>query len=224
MIRVISFDLDGTVVDKDFDNVFWFKEVPKVYARKNNVSIDAAWEKVLVEYKALRGHKKWTDPMFWLVEHFDLLEEREVRQMITDLKGNAKLYPDVLPALNSLKGEFELAVLTHSTREFVEVKMQAEQVSAFFSKVFSVPSDLGGMEKDELVYSRLLKEFNASPEEAVHVGDHYRFDYEVPKKVGMHAFYLDRQRERQGEHVVHDLKEFAGKVKALNATPAGVLE
>ena len=39
---------------------------------------------------------------------------------------------------------------------------------------------------------------NVSPADLVHVGDHYEFDYLVPRAVGIQAFYLDRSARREG--------------------------
>jgi putative hydrolase of the HAD superfamily len=49
------------------------------------------------------------------------------------------------------------------------------------------------------------------PQEIVHVGDHYDFDYLVPRRLGMQAFYLDRSGERVGEFVLHNLKDLEGR-------------
>jgi FMN phosphatase YigB (HAD superfamily) len=46
-IKLISFDLDGTLVDKNsFDKIFWEEEVPKLYAAKKGMSIEEAKKKV----------------------------------------------------------------------------------------------------------------------------------------------------------------------------------
>lgn len=46
----------------------------------------------------------------------------------------------------------------------------------------------------------------------VHIGDHYKFDYLVPRKIGVKAYYLDRKKEKKGEYIVHNLKEFKEKI------------
>jgi len=43
------------------------------------------------------------------------------------------------------------------------------------------------------------------PGEMVHVGDHYEFDYLVPRALGIQAFFLDRSKQRKGDLVLWDL-------------------
>jgi putative hydrolase of the HAD superfamily len=44
------------------------------------------------------------------------------------------------------------------------------------------------------------------PADLVHVGDHYEFDYLVPRAMGIQAFYLDRSARREGEFILPDLR------------------
>jgi len=44
-------------------------------------------------------------------------------------------------------------------------------------------------------------------EELIHVGDHWKFDYLIPRQAGVRAFYLDRSGKSQGEFVLHGLTE-----------------
>jgi hydroxymethylpyrimidine pyrophosphatase-like HAD family hydrolase len=48
MIKFISFDLDGTLTheNKRFDYILWNVEIPKIYAKKNDISLKEA-EKVI---------------------------------------------------------------------------------------------------------------------------------------------------------------------------------
>jgi putative hydrolase of the HAD superfamily len=50
------------------------------------------------------------------------------------------------------------------------------------------------------------------PREIVHVGDHYDFDYLVPRRLGIQAFYLDRSGEQKGEFVLRSLRELEEKI------------
>ena len=37
-IETFFLDMDGTLLDLAYDNYFWHKHIPKVYAKKNNIS------------------------------------------------------------------------------------------------------------------------------------------------------------------------------------------
>ena len=73
MIKVISFDLDDTLSDSNFDELIWRAEIPKAYAKEKGVSFEEAYKAVTSEYNALWGKSQgnWRDASFWLA-HFGL--------------------------------------------------------------------------------------------------------------------------------------------------------
>jgi putative hydrolase of the HAD superfamily len=46
------------------------------------------------------------------------------------------------------------------------------------------------------------------PQEMAHIGDHKEFDYLSPQKLGITAFYLDRNKTSTGPYTVHTLSQF----------------
>jgi hypothetical protein len=44
------------------------------------------------------------------------------------------------------------------------------------------------------------------------VGDHYEFDYLVPRRLGIDAFFLDRLDKQRGEFVIKDLRELEKRI------------
>ncbi len=215
MIKLISFDLDGTLVDNaGLDIFFWYEEVPRLYAEKNGLPLAAAKEKVLAEYDSVgRHHVDWYKPAYWFAR-FGLRESHA--RIIRDLRANVRLFPDVLPALRALHRTHRLAVLTNSTHDFVTFKIEAEGLREHFDGVFSAVDDFGMVKKDADAYRKLAEKCRVHPSEAVHIGDDWEFDYLAPKQLGMHAFYLDRKKEKKKtEGIVWDLGEFAKKVRGL---------
>jgi FMN phosphatase YigB (HAD superfamily) len=49
----------------------------------------------------------------------------------------------------------------------------------------------------------------------IHVGDDQSFDFEVPRRLGITAFYLDRTSENSGDHVVDSLEHLGERLEAL---------
>jgi putative hydrolase of the HAD superfamily len=54
----------------------------------------------------------------------------------------------------------------------------------------------------------ICKKLIIKPQEMVHIGDHKEFDYLVPQKLGITAFYLDRNKTSTGLYTVHNLSQF----------------
>ncbi|MCW3135149.1 MAG: hypothetical protein N2V78_12590 [Methanophagales archaeon] len=64
-------------------------------------------------------------------------------------------------------------------------------------------------------YARVCGIQGVKPQEAVHIGDHWVFDFINPCRIGMNAYYLDRKRKRGGsviarKYVISDLSELLG--------------
>jgi HAD superfamily hydrolase (TIGR01549 family) len=210
MIKVVSFDFDGTLADENFDKLLWYDEIPKLYAKKFKLSFEDAKKKVSSEYEKAVGHHSWTDVGFW----FDKFGLGDYNQALDDLKHHIKLFPDTLPVLTKLNKKFRLVMVTNAEKKILDLKLKVDGVDQFFSDIFSAPTDFKKLKKDESVYKEILKRLNIKPDEMVHIGDSWESDYLVPKRVGINSFFLDREGIRQGENVVHSLIEF--KEKLLN--------
>jgi len=191
MIKIISFDLDGTLMDKTkFDDLLWFKEIPKIYAKKHGIGFEEAKKKVSeIYYQHDHTKANWYMPSFWF-KHLDLKENPE--EIMKELQKGCEIFPEVLDVLARLKKKYRLIILTHSTHEMNEFKLEVEGLKGYFDEIISTVTDLNLTKKSDKVYQMLLEKFNIKKEEIVHIGDNYEFDYDMPKNMGIKAFFLDR--------------------------------
>jgi putative hydrolase of the HAD superfamily len=123
-----------------------------------------------------------------------------------------QVYPDVNHILDRLKDKFQLILTSNAGREFIEVEMEATSLGRYFDQIFSATSDFRVVKKTIEFYRRICQSLGASPQEIVHIGDHYEFDYLVPQRLGILAFYLDRSGEKRGEFVLRNLGELEEKI------------
>ena len=117
------------------------------------------------------------------------------------------VYPDVPHLLERLEGRFPLVLTSNAGREFIEIEMEMTGLGKYFSWIFSATSDFGRVKKTVDFYQQICRVLEIQPQEIVHVGDHYEFDYVVPRSLGIHAFYLDRLGEQKGTSVISDLRD-----------------
>ena len=215
MIKLISFDLDGTLVDNtNLDVVFWYEEVPKLYAQKNKIPLEKAKRIVRKEYDKVGPYNlNWYRPSFWFGK-FGF--NRPHGKVISDMKKCVELYSETKKVLNKLNKKYPLIVITNSSNELVKYKIHAESISEYFRYVFSAIDDFQIVKKDPRIFRTMLKIFKIKPKQMVHVGDDWDFDYLAPKKLGIRAFYLDRKKEKpKNSDIVHDLKEFAERINEI---------
>jgi 5'-nucleotidase len=207
-VAVISFDLDGTLVSDAFDEAIWYEEIPARYATRHSLSFAEAHERVVAEYRALRGHPRWTDMGFWF-ERFDLGDWREAAQARRSL---IQLYPETLDVLEALAPRYRLAIITQSEGKFYRLKLEATGLGRYFERLFATPEHFQKSVKDEQVYREVMAQLGVEPEELLHVGDHRRYDYELPRSLGINALHLDRRGEQQSAEVIHSLRELMVKL------------
>jgi putative hydrolase of the HAD superfamily len=208
MIRVISFDADGTLVDRAFMDMFWEEGVPELYARKAGISFDQAKEYVMEKYDEI-GDKdiRWYLPEYWF-DRFGL--KSSPKELLTTFKGEVKIYPEVTGVLKDLKKRYTLIVISNAPKEILEVELN--DLKGYFSHIFSSTSDFREVRKTPRFYSKICNILNVKPEEMVHVGDHQNFDFETPRRLGIRAFLLDRSGNEHGGHVLRDLTELERKI------------
>ena len=203
MLKIISFDMDGTLVDPDFTDWVWGHGIPTLYAVKTGVSFEEAKAFVVTEYlKVGEGAIEWYDIKYWF-QFFQL--ELSWKSLMERYKDKIKIYPDVNHNLGRLKERFPLVLTSNAGREFIDIEMEATGLRSYFDRIFSATSDFGEVKKTVGFYERICEILGTQPQDIVHVGDHYEFDYLVPQSLGIRAFYLDRSGEKRGEFVITDL-------------------
>lgn len=210
MPKIISFDMDGTLVDPEFTDWVWLHGIPTLYAEKANLPFEEAKHFVVEEYlKVGEGAIEWYDIKYWF-RFFQL--ERNWKDLMHQYVDKINIYPDVNYILEGLKDKFPIILTSNAGREFIDVEMEATGLRGYFNRIFSATSDFGEVKKTAGFYQRICQIVGARPQEIVHVGDHYEFDYLVPRSLGIHAFYLDRLGEKRGEFVLQDLRELEGRL------------
>jgi putative hydrolase of the HAD superfamily len=218
MVKFISFDMDGTLIDPGYTDYVWGQGIPALYAEKMGIPFEVAKAFVEKEYQRVgEGAIEWYDIQYWF-RFFQL--KQSWKALMKQFVGKIHVYPDVHQLLERLKERFPLILTTNAGREFIEVEMEATGLGRYFERIFSATSDFGEVKKTMGVYARICQALGSSPHEIVHVGDHYEFDYLVPRRLGIDAFFLDRLDKQRGEFVIKDLRELENKLFEKHQIPS----
>jgi len=203
MIRHVSLDMDGTLINSKFVDKVWMEGVPILYAERHSMALGPAKEAVVGEYMKVGSDKlEWYDLKHWL-DKFDLDVTKEgLLEMYVD---EIEAYPEVRDALEGLSERFNLVVTSNASRDFLDLEL--EEIGQYFSDVFSATSDFKQTKKSPQVYREVCRRLEAKPLEVLHIGDHYSYDYEAALDAGLDALFLDRKGIKTGSGVVGDLRE-----------------
>lgn len=223
MIKVVSFDIDGTLMDFNYNIAFWDEAIPNLYSKRHKVSLSEAKKIFLKDTKKIsQNDVRWHQPSFW----FNKYDIGDHKTLMRDLKHHINLYPDSIPTLKMINKNFRVIAITGNTKDFLEIKLEAENLGRFFSKCYSVTDDFSGI-KSPKVFRDISKDLGVMPENIVHIGDDPEFDYIKPRSVGINAFLVDRHDKyelfKKDEHrkkvpnanIIKDLRDVNKKIKEL---------
>lgn len=209
-IKVFSFDVDGTLVSQEFADCVWLRGIPEAYAAKHALSFEHAFEFVKREYDNIGENRiEWYNIRFWL-RKFNLKIPYE--KLFEKYEAEVKIYTEVESVLKVLKeAGYVLVVNSNAATEFIDFQIQP--IRKYFSHVFSATSDFGELKKSNGHYAQVCEILDVKPQEVVHTGDHFVFDFLNPRRIGITAYYLDRSRDAlhddngNDEFVISDLNE-----------------
>lgn len=203
MIRFISLDMDGTLVNSRFVDLVWMRGVPELYAEEHRLAFHEAKEHVIGEYMKVGSTRlEWYDLQYWL-DKFQLEISKD--DLLGTYEDEIELYPEVHEVLEDLSQLFGLVVTSNAAREFIDIELDG--LKRYFHDTFSATSDFREVKKSPLLYGAICRELGVRPSEVMHIGDHYTYDYESPLEAGLDALFLDRAGQRMGSEVIADLKE-----------------
>lgn len=213
MIRAISFDMDGTIVSRNFANSIWFEAIPRLYAQRWRVPFEIALEKVRQAYDEVGPERlEWYDIKYWF-RRFDLGDRWN--DVLAEYKNRAQLYPDVEPVLQRLAGRYKLVIATAAAREFASMALNDKPIMRLMSGVFSSISDFGQIGKTPEFFKKVCERIGVKPNELLHVGDHLEHDFVAARAASIHAILIDRE----GKNGIKSLFELFDILPRLDSKP-----
>jgi 5'-nucleotidase len=143
-IDCVLLDMDGTLLDKYFDDYFWEHLVPEKYADKHHITFGRAKEELLARYKSHEQTLNWTDIDFWSRElHLDILALKEqIRHII-------EVHPHVESFLMQMKQrETRTFIATNAHYKVLDLKLRKTDMGKYLTG--SITSDAIGYPKEKV--------------------------------------------------------------------------
>lgn len=154
LVDWVLIDMDGTLLDKHFDDYFWEEFVPIEYARMHGIEPEVARRELLERYAKEEGKLKWTDLDFWSEElGMDIpLLKKEVEHLI-------QVHPYTIEFLEYLRDAGKRRFLvTNAHSKTLDLKMAKTRIGGYFNGIYSA-FDIGLPKEDvrfwEGLYDRI---------------------------------------------------------------------
>lgn len=145
-IDTVLLDMDGTLLDKHFDDYFWEQFIPENYALQNNLSIEQAREILMAKYQGCEGTLAWTDLDFWSSEL-----GLDIPALKVQVDHLIQVHPYVVAFLEFCREIGKRVIMvTNAHGKTLEIKMRKTALGGHFDRI--VCSQEVGMAKEELPF------------------------------------------------------------------------
>ena len=151
-IDTVLLDMDGTLLDRHFDDHFWLEHVPKRWASQNGTSLEYAKKHLYKLFRSQENTLNWTDLDYWsdrLSLDIPLLK-KEVEHLIA-------VHPFVIEFLLFLKQRKKSTwLVTNAHSKTLDLKMRKTRLGPYFDGIISAHKV--GLPKEDNRFWRALQD------------------------------------------------------------------
>ena len=198
MIKVILFDLDGTILDRQSSLMNFIDHQYNRFITYLNHINQTTFKNKFLEFD--QNGYVWKDKVYaQLIDTFnisglnacDLLDD-----YINNFCYQCLPYPHLKETLDMLSSNgYKLGIITNGKYPFQYYNIKSLQIEQYMDVILI--SEKENIKKpNPLIFERAAKKLNVDLCECLFVGDNFKNDYEASKSAGMHSIYrLNNENE-----------------------------
>jgi putative hydrolase of the HAD superfamily len=132
-IDVVCLDMDGTVLDLRFDNLFWLDLLPRRWGEARGLDYDAAMAQLRPRFEAKRGTLEW-----YCVDHWSEELGLDIPALKHELRDEIRYLDGAAEFLDLLRASRKRVLLTTNAHPLsLQVKDAQTQLSRHFDELVS---------------------------------------------------------------------------------------
>lgn len=165
-IETILLDMDGTLLDLNFDNHFWLEHMPKSYAAKQGISRERAAADLVPRFKRMEGTLAW-----YCIDHWSNELGMDVALLKEEVAHLIAVHPHVVEFLDALRARGKRVVLvTNAHAKSLELKMRKTSLANHLDKTLC-SHDFGLPKEDVAFWDKLKQQEPFDPGKTLFVDD-----------------------------------------------------
>ncbi len=210
-IKYVLLDMDGTLLDKYFDDYFWEHLLPEKFAEKKNISFGRAKEELLKKYKAHEGTLNWTDIDFWSGE-----VEIDIPALKEQIKHLIEVHPHVEDFLKMLRHrKKKVFLVTNAHYKVLDIKLKKTEIGKYFDEAIT-SFELGYPKEMPEFWEKAQRRLGFEKEKSLFIDD-TKAVLRTAKKFGikyiLYKAYSSSKAEKGTSRefpLIHDFRELMG--------------
>ncbi len=165
-IDTILLDMDGTLLDLNFDLHFWMEYLPLVFANKHNMTHEESKDHIHPILRAEEGKLHW-----YCLDYWQKVFKLDIAQLKEDVSHLIQIHPFVLEFLSQAKEHNKrIFLVTNAHRKTIELKMRVTNLDEYFDKVIS-SHDYDIAKEDQGFWHKLDEQINLDKKKSVFFDD-----------------------------------------------------
>ncbi len=159
-IDTVLLDMDGTLLDLNFDNHFWKEFVPLKYAELHGLSVSEAKQQLVPLFKSMEGKLEW-----YCLDYWSETLRLDIAGLKAELSGLIAVLPHVVEFLDKMRqSPKKVLLVTNAHRDSLALKMEKTCLQPFFDAIIS--SHDMGVPKEQANFWELLQQRQAFEKQA----------------------------------------------------------
>lgn len=168
-VETVLLDMDGTLLDLNFDTEFWSEYIPKALAQKKAISLLDAKQEMSSKYESVHGKIEWYCLDYWQKEL-----ELPIIQLKREISHLIELRPDTIPFLDALKAAKKRVVLvTNAHPDSLSLKLEKTKLDSHIDELISCHT-LGAPKEEQKLWRALKEKLNFNESSTLFVDDSHK--------------------------------------------------
>jgi FMN phosphatase YigB (HAD superfamily) len=168
MIRYLSFDLQGVLSNADFSDYFWLEQLPRLYAKKHNVTLQEAKAALRSQFAAIGK--------YGILYYDDASWGRQLGFVTADILPAMPLQPTLNTTLLQFIKAQPIPAVILSTTTMAFINYELGDKTQLFQEIFSCVDTFRAGGKKPAVFRKAVEALGVRPDEVLHIGDNPEMD------------------------------------------------